>query len=164
VILPLAPARRGAPVLALVLAIGCPGDDTGPDPGPEPVFPADYEAHYTEVRDCRGSGDHDLHNIRVLTDAAALAPYRDRTEPFPAGSVVLKVEYDFGDLACEADPVRWTVMQRLPAGTSPDTLDWLWQDVDAERRVVSEDRAGCIGCHAGCGVEPDGYAGTCAMP
>lgn len=151
--------------LALALALAaCPGDDGEGDAGAEPDFPADYAASYTEVRNCRGSGDHDLNTIRILADPAALAPYQDRAEPFPVGAVVLKEEYDFSDLACEGPIKQWTVMTRLAEGSSPDTLDWAWQRVDKQRQVVSEDEPRCINCHTGCGVAPEGYEGTCAVP
>lgn len=148
----------------LVLGMfGCPGDD-GDDGGPPPDFPADYAVSYVEVRNCRGSGDHDLHNIRILADPAALAPYQGRTEAFPEGAVVLKEEYDFGDTTCSGEILQWTVMRKLAEGSAPDMLGWAWQEVDAERRVVSEDEPRCIGCHQGCGMAPDGYDWTCAMP
>jgi hypothetical protein len=146
------------------LLAGCPGDDDGGDEGPEPEFPADYAGSYVEVRDCRGSGDHDLNNIRILASPSALTPYQERMEPFPEGAVVLKEEYEFGDMSCEGPIKQWTVMTRLAEGSSPDTLDWAWQRVDAGRKVVGEDVPACIGCHTGCGVPPDGYEGTCAIP
>ena len=144
----------------LVIASGaCGGDD-----GPAPRFAADYPARFVEVRGCRASADHDLRRIRVLADPAALAPYRTRATPFPAGAVVLKEEYDFADGECAGPVVSWTVMERLPTGTAPDRLDWAWQRVDPDRDVVSEDEPRCVGCHAACGVAPDGHDGTCAMP
>jgi hypothetical protein len=149
--------------LALLAMSGCPADDVVDD-GVEPDFPADYDNSYVEVRNCRGSGDHDLNNIRILASPSALAPYQDRLEPFPVDAVVLKEEYDFGDITCEGPIKQWTVMTRLPADSSPDTLDWAWQRVDLSRKVVEEDAARCIGCHQSCGLAPDGYEGTCAMP
>jgi hypothetical protein len=145
-------------VLALLVVAGCGGDDAAP------VFPEDYASTYVEVRDCRGSGDHDLHNIRVLADPAALAPYRDRDAPFPEGAIVLKEEHDFDDVDCSRAPIGWTVMQRLAPGASEATLGWRWQDVDADREVISEDDPRCVNCHVECGVPPDGYEGTCAIP
>ncbi|KIG14424.1 hypothetical protein DB30_06767 [Enhygromyxa salina] len=146
--------------LVLGLLSGCPDED----PEIEPDFPADYEASYVEVRDCRGSGDHDLNNIRILAGPTALEPYQGRVEPFPVDAVVLKEEYDFGDFDCTGPIKQWTVMRRLPDGSAPDTLDWAWQRVDLERKVLDEDAPRCIGCHTGCGVGPEGYDGTCAMP
>jgi hypothetical protein len=155
--------RRALPLLALLVA-ACPdGGDEG-DAGLEPEFPADYAASYVEVRNCRGSGDHDLNNIRILADPAALGPYQSRSEPFPVGAVVLKEEYDFGDLACEGPIKQWTVMRRLAAGSAPENLDWAWQRVDVKRKVFDVDAPRCVGCHTGCGVAPDGYEGTCAVP
>lgn len=161
--------RVGALAFAVVVVSGCPGDD---DPAEDstggsdavPFFAADYEASYVEVRNCRASGDHDLHNIRILADPDALAPYEGRTAPFPVDAVVLKEEFDFGDATCEGPIVQWTVMRKLEAESSPGTLDWSWQQVDADRVVVAEDLPRCIGCHTGCGVAPDGYDGTCAIP
>jgi hypothetical protein len=147
----------------LALASGCPADDANDD-GPAPDFPADYADSYVEVRNCRGSGDHDLNNIRILASPTALAPYQNRMESFPVDAIVLKEEYDFGDLTCEGPIKQWTVMRKLEAGSSPDTLDWAWQRVDLERKVVEEDAGRCIGCHTACGNPPDGYEGTCAVP
>jgi hypothetical protein len=162
-------ARLTALAVATVVVSGCPGDDDPADDSTggsdaAPVFPSDYEATYVEVRNCRGSGDHDLNNIRILADPAARTPYEDRAAPFPDGAVVLKEEYDFGDTTCEGPLKQWTVMQKLAPGSSPDTLDWAWQRVDEDRIVVEEDPPRCIGCHTSCGVAPDGYEGTCAVP
>jgi hypothetical protein len=141
-------------------ALSCADDSPG---GPAPLFPADYAASYTEVRDCRGSTEHELNNIRVLAAPDALVPYRDRVAEFPEAALVLKEEYDFGDTECSGEIIRWTVMARLAPGSSAQTLDWYWQDVDGSRRVVSENESRCIGCHQGCGGAPEGYAGTCAV-
>lgn len=157
--------RRG-PLLLLAVVTACAGDDGDGDAtaGASPDFPADYAQSYTEVRNCRPSGDHDLNNIRILADPAALAPYQARAEPFPVGAVVLKEEYDFGDLACAGPIKQWTVMRRLEGGAAPQNLDWAWQRVDVDRKVESADEPRCIGCHKGCGVPPDGYEWTCAVP
>lgn len=155
---------------ALVLGLGglaagaCPSDDVGDDGGVAPDFPEGYAESYVEVRSCRGSGDHDLHNIRILVDPAAHEAYEGRAVPFPEGAVVLKEEYDFGDVDCSGELLQWTVMRKLAEGSAPDTLGWAWQEVDAARRVVEEDAPRCIGCHQGCGVAPDGYDWTCAIP
>lgn len=161
-------------VLASLVAVGCPaGDDAGgvDESGSgttgidaEPFFPEDYDATYVEVRNCRGSGDHDLNNIRILADPAALEPYEGRMLPFPEGAVVLKAEYDFGDLTCEGPIKQWTVMKKLAEGSADDTLGWAWQRVDADREVLEEDPPRCIACHTGCGKPPDGYDWTCALP
>lgn len=152
--------------VALALVMGC-GDgetDPEPDPGPEPAFPADYAASYTEVRDCRQSGDHDLNIIRILADPAALGPYVDRDQPFPEGAVVLKEEYEFDDMTCEGPIKQWTVMVRLADGENAEQLDWHWQKVDAERQVATENEPKCYGCHTGCTPAADGYEYTCAVP
>ncbi len=141
------------------MALGaCGGDDVAA------AFPADYAATYQEVRDCRGSADHDLRLIRVLADPAARAPYLARDAAFPVGAVLLKEEYDFGDPTCNGPIMQWTVMQRQGDGGDPLHLGWAWQRVDPDRRVVAADDSRCFGCHASCGEPPDGYLGTCAVP
>src|SRR4051812_28274789 len=103
-------------LLLVALLAGCGGS--------APLFPADYAATYVEVRGCRPSGDHDLNNIRVLADPAALGPYMTRASDFPVGAVVLKEEHDFGDTACTGKPKQYTVMVKQPAGTATARLDW----------------------------------------
>lgn len=147
--------------LASTCLAACGGDD---EQGPRPAFPADYAASYVEVRDCRSSSDHELHRVRVLADPAAAAVYQSRTGDFAEGAVVLKEEHDFADLDCTGPVERWTVMVRRPAAESAEQLGWHWQDLDAARRVKSEDTSSCAGCHSGCGQTPDGYQGTCTVP
>jgi cytochrome P460 len=161
-------AASAAFALAVSLAAaGCSGGGDGDGDGhsgsPAPLFPSAYLSSYTEVRDCRSSSDHNLSRVRVLADPDATGPYLGRDAEFPEGSIVLKEEHDFADLDCTGDVTRWTVMARLAAGSSPETLDWHWQDVDAERKVMSENEPSCIGCHQSCGVLPDGYEGTCTV-
>ncbi|MBL0217835.1 MAG: cytochrome P460 family protein [Myxococcales bacterium] len=143
-----------APAFALGGVAACGEDAT-------PVFGADYAATFTEVRNCRSSSDHDLHRIKVLVDPAAHDPYTLRTTAFPVGAIVLKEEFDFGDTACAGPVIEWTVMQKL--GSAED-LGWIWQRVAADRSVTTENDPLCITCHTSCGIAPDGYDGTCAMP
>lgn len=154
----IAPTRRRALAACLWLSLAC-GDA---EPAKEaPFFPADYAASYVEVRDCRPSGDHLLSPVRVLAEPAAATAYLERDRGFDAGVLLMKAEYDFADPECQGDIVRWTLMRRLLEGSSPATLDWDWQEVDAARRVVSTNDSRCIGCHTACGVAPVGYLGTC---
>ena len=141
---------RTVALLLALFAAGCPS----PEPI-EPVFPEDYASSYTEVRDCRRSPEHDLAYIRVFASPDARAVYETRAGDFPEGAVIVKEEHATAD--CD-DLTGWAVMRREGA-------DWRWQDV-APDRVVIEDGAlpRCAGCHAGCGVPPDGYQGTCAVP
>jgi hypothetical protein len=74
----------------------------------------------------------------------------------------VKEEHEFGDIDCSGPVVNWTVM--VKDSTAIDTEGWRWQKVDANRSVVSENESRCWGCHHDCGVPPDGYLGTCAMP
>jgi len=158
---PLVPLLAQA-LLSLLACSG--GDDATPDAlDADPLFPADYSTTYTEVRSCRQNADHDLHLIRILADPAALVPYRDRSALFPDGAVVLKEEHDFGDTDCSGEIILWTVIARLPLGSSNDTLDWRWQKVAPDRRVMTQDELRCIDCHSMC-TPPDGYENTCSIP
>jgi hypothetical protein len=170
--------RRSSRCCARALVLGllslvpaaCEGDDGMGDEGDgaAPHFPEDYEESYVEVRDCRGSGDHALNNIRILVDPGSAEAYQGRSVPFAENAVVLKAEYDFGDATCSGEPKQWTVMRKLADGSSPDTLGWSWQTVDDARVVVADDASGntaaCVGCHQACGMAPDGYDWTCALP
>jgi hypothetical protein len=143
---------RALVVCALLAASGACGTDD------EPVFPRGYAASYVEVRNCRASGDHDLHKIRVLAEPAIAAIYQARSEPFPVGAVILKEEYDFSDDTCSDELAWWSVMKKTDAG-------WTFQRVAPDRSVTSENDSRCVGCHTTmCGVPPDGFDGTCAMP
>lgn len=145
-------------VVLLCLAAACGGDEA------VPVFPADYASSYLEVRDCRTSADHDLGRVRVLADPAALEPYADRDAAFPPGAVVLKEEYEFDDTTCTGAIAGWTAMAWLGDDAPDSQLGWRWQRVDRDRAVVVENDERCSSCHAGCGIAPDGYLGTCAVP
>jgi hypothetical protein len=132
------------------------------DKGPEPIFPADFQSTYQEVRDCRRSGDHDLNHVRVLTAPDAKQAYQSREVPFPAGAIVLKVEY--ADPEC-TDVAGFTAMLKEPAGSAPTAGDWFWQRVDARREVLEEGQpARCVGCHRPCQAPAGGYDWTCTEP
>jgi len=150
---------------SVVLAVAAAGCGCGSDSAePTRLFPADYAASYTAVRSCRGSPDHDLNYVRVLADPAGVAAYQLRDRPFPIGAIVIKEEHEFGDTSCTGAVVWWTVMVKLAAGSSPSTLDWHWQKVDADRTVITDNEPRCYGCHTTCGVAPGGYDGTCTVP
>jgi hypothetical protein len=146
---------------ALSAAAACSGGEG--EGGPVPAFPADYAASYVEVRDCRSSSDHELNRVRVLADPAAAAVYQSRSGDFAEGAVVLKEEHDFADVDCTGDVERWTVMVRRAPADASELLGWRWQDLDAARRVKSEDAPSCSGCHTSCGQPPDGFQGTCTV-
>ncbi|HEY8141779.1 MAG TPA: cytochrome P460 family protein [Kofleriaceae bacterium] len=165
--------RLVAVVLALAGAGGCSDDDGGSpidaapaDAAPEPLFPADYASTWTKVRDCRSSSSHDFHLIVIWADPDAAGPYLDRDADFPVGSVVLKEEYDIGDTECTGDIVQWSLMKRLEAGSAPEAqLDWLWQKVDENRQVLTQNESRCYACHLDCDGDPgDSYENTCAEP
>jgi hypothetical protein len=121
------------------------------------VFPADFEAQYEEMRDCRQSHEHELRFIRVFASPSAQAPYAmlSPSTPYPPGAVLVKTEYD--DAACET-LLGFTAMQKLAAGENPDGGDWRWQKVDAPSELL-EDGAPerCLNCHVQHCAPPYGY-------
>ncbi len=148
---------------ALWFALGGCANDAPPANASNAEFPANYADSYTEVRDCRKSGDHELDFIRVLVDPNALAPYTDRATPFPDGAVVLKEQYDVSDSTCSGPIVQWTVMKKDAAAT--DRLGWDWQRVSPDRAVVEENTPSCPACHQACSGPPsNGYDHTCTDP
>jgi hypothetical protein len=151
-------SRRAALALLLAGLLAACGDE-----GEPPLFPEDYAATYQEVRDCRFSLEHDLTRMRVLAAPDAMAVYQARNAPFPTGAVVLKPQYDSTDMTC-SEILYFTVMQKLEPGSSPDTLDWAWQKVSPDGKVMETDIERCIRCHTGCGKPPEGHDGTCATP
>jgi hypothetical protein len=148
-------------LVVIALALAACGTDAPTEP---PVFPADYASTYQEVRNCRYSLEHDSMYIRVLASPTALAPYMNRTAPFPTGAVVVKEEYGITDTTCSQGIKFWTVMEKLEDATSPSTLDWHWQRVDKSRHTSQLDGMNCLACHMNCLTPPDGYDYTCTMP
>jgi hypothetical protein len=169
----------GLGVASLLAASGClgPGEearDAGPpgprdggprdagSPGPQPVFPADVERRYTELRGCRESHEHELHFIRVLVSQSALEPYQALSPdvPYPEGATLVKLEYD--DEAC-AELVLYTAYEKLAKGANPAGGDWLWQKVGPQREVIEHGAPWrCINCHTYHCAPPYGYDLTCA--
>lgn len=147
-------------VLCVVLFAAC--SDHQPE-GEQSLIPSDYSS-FTEVRDCRSSGDHLLMKVRVLVNDAALGPYMNRDAPFPAGSIILKEEYDPADTTCSGPVENFTVMVKEPDGSFPATLDFQWQEVrPSDRMVITEDVKRCVSCHSNC-VAPEFFGYTCANP
>lgn len=147
-------------LVALLVAFGCGGD---PDPI-EILLPIGYETSFVEVRDCRRSADHNLTSVRILADPATAEAYMLRDRPFPVGSVIVKEERDYADDECSGPIESWTIMRKLPEGAAPETLDWEWQQLGPTRQDQTEDVLRCASCHEDCGMPPDGYLGTCAVP
>ena len=133
------------------------------DPAKAVIFPADYAATYTEVRNCRMSVEHGPVNIRVLAAPDALDAYTTRAAPFSTGAILLKEEYPEGDTTCAGPLKAWTVMEKLDDGSAPAALDWHWQKVDAKRHVLTDNDQTCIACHMNC-APPSGYLNTCTEP
>ena len=133
------------------------GEDAGPALGP-PVF--DDLSNWTEVRDCRGSHEHELRFIRVVANALALENYDIWDQPYLVGSTLVKLEYF--DENCE-ELVGYTAMEKLEEGENPPGYDWWWQKLDEDRRVTEEGAPfNCIDCHRFHCEPPAGYDLTCA--
>jgi hypothetical protein len=144
---------------AALASAGC-----GPEPeaGPEPVFPANAEAEWTELRDCRHSHEHELRFIRVFASPDAEDPYLALSPdvPYPVGARLVKLEYD--DFEC-TNLLGYTALEKLPRGTAPAAGDWLWQRVGPDRKVLEEGAMPrCINCHQEHCEPPLGYDLTCA--
>jgi hypothetical protein len=131
-----------------LLALGlfsCSEPKTEP-PAPAPIFPADFQSSWQEARSCRFSHDHELRSIRVFADSAAFEPYTLWSAPYPVGATIVKIEYE-DDECTEVQGL--SAMQKLAKGADPELGDWIWQKLDAKRKViVAEDvPARCIDCH-----------------
>jgi hypothetical protein len=165
----LGPLLLGA---SLVMA-ACSGDDAGgadaspPADAEPPLFPDDYRDSWVLSRDCRSSTSHDLHKILVWADPDAAAIYNAQEGELPVGAVLLKEEFDFGDIECEGEVIRRTVMKKLPADSDApaEQLGWYWADYEADGTVASENHSLCYGCHDDCDGEPGRvFDDTCAVP
>jgi hypothetical protein len=146
---------------ALIVACGCGG--TEQPVGAPAIFPTDYQATYQEARGCKLSLEHSA-RIRILASLDAASAY-GRTAPFLEGAIVLKEQYAYSDVDCTGPIERYTVMRKLPIASSPDTLDWEWQEVAADLHEEQDTDVGsCVGCHDSCGKPPMGYDWTCDEP
>ncbi|HUI28319.1 MAG TPA: hypothetical protein VL403_19720, partial [Candidatus Kryptonia bacterium] len=114
---------------------------------PAPVFPADYRASYSLVRDCRFSAAHGGVNIRVWANDVAAQPYLDDANPLPQGSIVVKEEFSGTNCTDDTTLVQWRAMRKEAPGFDPVDGDWHWQRVSSERVVIFDTKDTCIGCH-----------------
>lgn len=145
-------------VLVGLVAAGC---GTSEPTGEPAWFPPDYESTYQQVRDCQLSLEHSSY-MRILVSEDAIEAF-GRTAAFPVGSIVLKVQYRQSDVACGNAIEAYTVMRKLPGGSSVETLDWEWQEVGANLRDRQVEIESCVSCHKVCGKSPMGYDGTCTQ-
>lgn len=149
-----APGWRALTSLAL-LVHGCDGP-----PASGPRFPADFQASYRELRDCRNSHEHELRHIRVFASPSAQAPYTELSPrvPYPPGATLVKLEYELPGCRAE-DFIEYTVLHKLAGGEGR----WLWQRVAPDRRVLEEGAPRrCVACHTFHCAPPLGYDLTCA--
>jgi hypothetical protein len=113
----------------------------------EPIFPANYRDTFTEVRDCRFSTEHGGVMIRVLANSTAAQEYVDEVNPLPAGSIVIKEEFNAQDCSDLGTLVRWRAMRKEAPNFDPEDGDWHWQIVKPDRSVTDDTKTTCIGCH-----------------
>lgn len=113
----------------------------------EPIFPTDYAQSFVEVRGCRFSTEHEGYTIRVLTDPASAEAYRTHQSSLPAGTTVVKEEYNTPDCR-PGSLVRWSVMRKDSPGFDAAGDRWSWQRVAADRTVLVDGKQTCIGCHS----------------
>lgn len=140
--------RRGAPLcftaLGLLALGGCP---SGPqNQGAEPIFPANYRATYTLVRDCRNSIEHGA-TIRVWVNPIGAQAYLADENPLPVGTIVVKEEFVGVDCSDDNELEFWSAMRKEAAGFDSQDADWRWQEVGADRKVRLDDKSTCIDCH-----------------
>lgn len=133
---------------AVVLVFGgCSDDDSTSPPDSEPFFPENFRDTYTIVRDARRSVDHP-DSIIVYCDPFNANAYVNGIYPLAEGAIVVKTRFE----SPAANTVTgYDVMAKGPSGTSPDGGDWIWQEIDANRRVIREGIIqDCISCHTAC--------------
>lgn len=152
-------------LLALALLPGCTKSGGGPAEVPS-ILPADYATTFTQVRPCLPSIEHGPFNVTVWASADAVPVYQTLTGDYPEGAFFVKAEYLSSDQQCAGDIRKWTLGQKLATDSSPDTLDWHWQEIDAQGHVTLDDDQTCITCHTDCvpGGNEGGYKYTCSAP
>lgn len=146
---------RSVPTLCLLLScvVGLPAcsSDDEPTPPPmeeEPFFPADFKDTFPLVRDCRLSIAHDLFSIRVYVNPEAADAYNNGVYPFEEGTVCVKTLANEGDCS---DLAGYASMRKGPPGSAPESGDWEWQSLDADRKILASGAlTECIDCHTSC--------------
>lgn len=137
--------RPLAGAVGLFALSGCPTQ-----PGAQPIFPADYRATFTLVRDCRNSIEHGA-TIRVWVNDIGAAAYLANQSPLPVGTIVLKEEFVGTDCETDGELEFWSVMRKEAAGFDAEDADWRFQEVGApDRDVRLDSKVTCIDCHREC--------------
>lgn len=149
-----------AAFLGLAVVAGCPnnggdpnsGDPNSTDPNSDPnddgvIFPANYRATFTLVRECRNSIEHGS-TVRVWVNSVGAAAYQAEANPLPVGTIVVKEEFEGTNCNDDSELKLWSAMKKEAAGFDPVDNDWRWQEVRAPGRTISQNsKAGCISCH-----------------
>lgn len=162
-------AQHGRKLLGSSAMIALAACETSTVPLPAPIAPLiapGVEATWREARKCRSSHEHWLHAVRVVLNDAAWQPYNTWTPfakdnlAFPAGSLVVKAEYDEPDCS---HLIGYTLMRKEKAGYWTEGGDWQWQKLDAAGKVLIGGKLGkqCAHCHVAHCKPPNGFDLTC---
>jgi hypothetical protein len=90
-----------------------------------------------------------LTNIVVWVTPGSAAAYDADQDPLPAGTLVLKEEFDGDDTACSGPVLAWSVAHK-ESGFAPPHGDWHWQHVLANGSIDAdgdEPRCNNSSCH-----------------
>ena len=121
------------------------------DAAPALIFPLDFQASYTEVRNCRPTSEHGLGMlISVVASPDAAKAYTAGTYPFAEGTILVKTIFEDIDGTC-SEVSTYSAMRKGAKGSSPTTGDWEWQETDASGTILTNRPAGnCFSCHSEC--------------
>jgi hypothetical protein len=157
--------RPAAALIALIMVGGCDVEPSQPQPSAQPLFAADFEQTFVEVRGCRPSIEHDLEYVRLLVHPDAVDTYRRCVVPsspcspsdgFTDGALLVKAQYL--NPQC-TDLLRWTAVQKDSSSSTGG--GWRWQEVSADRQVTQDGApSACTSCHAKC---EDAFDLRCVM-
>lgn len=135
--------RNQTLLLASSLSLAALGGSCGPGQ-PTSLVPSDYRSTFGVTRMCRETLEHNqptsmvpptpIQSIVVYVNPGSVAPYDANANPLPAGTVVIKEEYD--DPTC-GHLASWSVMRKEPGFDSAHG-DWHFQHVLADGTIDAD--------------------------
>lgn len=155
-------------MLALALCLAACDDPASAPDGPPPLFDRAELETLLERVPCRHSHEHDLRHVRIFVDAESAALYqrcvlRDEPceQPFAPGALFVKLEYD-REGCLDEEFVGYTATRKVEPGTYPEGVDWRWQRLDADLRVMQDGAPPvCLRCHIDHCAAPEGHDLRC---
>ncbi len=130
--------------VSLLLALGCAEEG---DPTTPPLYPVDFAATYTEVRDCRPTNDHGFGSfIRVYANPEAAAAYTAGSYPFAVGTTLVKGIY-VDERCTELESV--SAMKKVGAAENSASA-WEWQETAPSGAPLADRKKLCTSCHTSC--------------